>query len=45
MKDLESKFKEQKESEAAHLYCKISQAEKLLNQGNYNDCYDLLEDV
>jgi len=45
MKEQEIKLKGQKESDAALLFCKVSQAEKFLNQGNYNDCFDTLEEV
>lgn len=33
-----------KETNAALLYCKVAQAEKMLNQGN-PDTFDLLQDV
>ncbi len=45
LQDLEGKLKGQKESDAAALFCKVSQAEKRLNQGQYNECQDLLKDV
>ena len=45
MKEQEEKLTGALESDGALLFCKISQAEKRLNQGKYNDCQDLLEEV
>jgi hypothetical protein len=45
MKDQESKLKGGFERAGALLLCKISQADKRLSQGNYNDCFDLLEEI
>lgn len=45
LKGLEDKLKGQKESDAAKLFCKVSQSEKWLNQGDYNKCQDLLKEV
>ena len=45
MKEQEEKLTGALESDGALLFCKISQAEKRLNQGRYNDCQDLLEEV
>lgn len=45
MKDQEKKMRGQKESDAAVLFFKVSQAEKHLNSGNYNDCFDILDEV
>lgn len=45
LKQVESEnLKGAKESQAAILYCKVAQAEKMLNQGN-PDCFDVLLEV